>query len=88
MPIGPNALKLITMHMAAQAVPPDGGLADAINFLASPGGIGQAARKAQQFVEESITAVRLSAGLKYATWDDERIAALILQEVEARKAPW
>jgi hypothetical protein len=83
---GPNVKKLIVAKMSTDAVPKGGGLQDAINFLSTKESIIAGARKATEWVEAAILAVRAAAEPNpWKDASDEDIAAEILKGVEARR---
>jgi len=82
-PVGPNVRRLIVAKMSRDAVPPGGGLADAVRFLAS-GGLGEAAARAQAWAFGAVDAVRASPG--WAGRGDEEIAGEILRRADAKGA--
>lgn len=82
---GPNVNKLIASKMSRDAIPPGGGFADGIKFLSSKQAIVAGAKRATEWVDAAIRAVREAAEpnpWKNAT--DEEIAAEILRGIEAR----
>jgi hypothetical protein len=85
--IGPNVKRLWAMKMAKDAIPSDGGLADGLKFLSSREPIAEGARRASEFVEQALRAVRCAAEpneWKHAT--DEEIAGELLRRIEEREA--
>lgn len=81
--MGPNVKRLVVHKMSVDAVPAGGGVADALWFLTEPGRLPASAKKAQEWVEAAIAAVRAAPGNPHP--DDEAIAAAILAEVDRRK---
>lgn len=82
--MGPNVKKLICQKMAKDAIPPQGGMADAIKFLSDKESIIAKAKEAQEWVLSAISAVKTAPGNPYGN-DDEAIAGEILQQLEAKK---
>ena len=83
---GANVKRLIAQKMATDAVPKDGGLANALAFLSNPQVIVEGARKATEFVMLAIQAVREAAEPNpWKTADDEAIAGEILRQIAERK---
>ena len=80
---GPNVKKLITTRIAQLAVPPGGGLADAIGFLASKR-IGKTAKDATDWVNEAIAVVKTAPDNPFGN-DDEAIAGEILRQLEEKQ---
>lgn len=86
--MGPNVKRLIAAKMARDAVPPGGGIGDAIGFLTDKAAIIASAKAATEFVEEAIEAVRMAP--EPSPWkdaDDESIAGEILRQMEAKRHP-
>jgi hypothetical protein len=81
---GPNVKRLIVHKMTLDAVPAGGGISTAITFLTNPKGIGESARKATEWVDAAIAAVKAAPDNPYGD-DDEAIAAEILRQVDLRK---
>lgn len=73
---GPNVTKLIIRKMTMQMIPNGAGLADALGEMVKPGGIGDHARQAEEWVMNALEAVRNAPGCRYG--DDEEIAAAII----------
>jgi len=85
-PQGPNIKRLICEKMSAIAVPPGGGLKDALQFLQSKDSIIAAAKEATRFVELAIQAVREAPQPnRFALADDEEIAGEILRQVHEKR---
>lgn len=85
--IGPNVRKLIVEKMSHDAIPSGGGLADGIGFLSDPKKISDGVKKATQWVETALIAVRKAQEPnEFKNADDETIAAEILQKIEERRA--
>jgi len=83
---GPSVKKLIASKMSRDAVPSGGGLADAIAFLTDSEKIRSGAKKATEWVNAAIQAVRDAAEPNpYKNADDETIAGMILKQIEAKK---
>lgn len=83
---GPNVKRLIVHKMSVDAVPNNGGPADAIRFLTTPGAVTQSAKAASAWVEEAIRVVRLAAEPNpWKQADDEAIAGELLRQIETRK---
>lgn len=82
-PTGPNVKKLIIRRMAQQAIPPAGGFADGLAFLANKERLLAGAREATEYVFAALDAVKAAPGSTYT--DDEVIAAEILQAIEAKR---
>lgn len=86
MSMGPNVKRLIAEKMATDAIPPNGGLADALSFLSSKESIASGARKATDFVRLAILAVRNAAEPNpWKNRDDEAIAGELLRRIDARR---
>jgi hypothetical protein len=83
--MGPNVRKLVAAKMARDAVPPGGGVGNAIRFLTTPGAVTDGARKAQEWVKAAIAAVKAAPDNPYGD-DDEAIAAEVLRQIERKKA--
>lgn len=81
--MGPNVKRLIIHKMSLDAVPPGGGINDALRFLTEPGRLGKAAREATAWAEAALAAVRSAPGNPHP--DDEAVAAAILAEIDRRK---
>jgi hypothetical protein len=73
--------------MALDAVPPHGGLADALHFLRQPAKVVSTAREATAWVEQALQLVRQAADPNpWRDASDEDIAAEILRRIEDRKS--
>jgi hypothetical protein len=84
---GPNVRKLIVRRMSSQAIPPGGGLADAVKFLSSKDTIIGGARAATEWVKLAIAAVRQAAEPnQFKSANDEEIAAEILRQISESPA--
>jgi hypothetical protein len=81
---GPNVKRLIVHKMSRDAVPPGGGVGNAIGFLSDPKKIAAGARAATEWVEAAIAAVRAAPGCTFTT--DEEIAGEILRKIAERKS--
>lgn len=80
----PNVNKLIARKMAIDAIPAGGGLGDGLRFLASAESIMDGHKKAKEWVEQAIAAVKGAPDNPYGD-DDEVIAAEILRRINERK---
>jgi len=84
--MGTNLKRLMIAKMSCDAVPPGGGMADAVAFLTGCK-IGEAARKAEAWSRAAVQAVREAAEPNpYRDWDDERIAGHLVAEIDKRRA--
>lgn len=84
-PLGPKARKLWALKMARDAVPPGGGMANAIAFLTSAA-LGPRAREAEAWVREALAAVRAAADPNpWREADDEAIAGELLRMIEEER---
>jgi hypothetical protein len=81
--MGPNVRRLVAHKMARDAVPPGGGLADAMRFLTTPGAVVAGAHEATEWVRLAIQTVKDAPGNPYGD-DDEAIAGEILRQIELR----
>lgn len=83
---GPNVNKLIAKKMTLIALPPRVGRFDlALDFLLDPKRVSKAMQEAEAWVVEAIKILRLAkAPNPYLLMSDEEIAAVLLQEIEAR----
>lgn len=84
-PIGPNVRKLVARKMSLIMIPPDGNLSDAMNEMAKPGRIGEAAQEAAAWVNSAIALVKSTPDNPHGD-DDEAIASVILGGIEDIKA--
>jgi hypothetical protein len=84
--MGPNFKKLVCEKMSRDAIPPGGGVGDAVKFLSDPKRIIAGAKAAQEWVAQAIAVVR--TGSEPNPWknaDDEAIAGEILKGVEKKR---
>lgn len=79
--LGPNTKKLLAHLIALEAIPPSGGLASGIEFLANPK---QGIERAAANLEAALAAVKSAPDNPYGD-DDEAIAAAILDALEAKR---
>lgn len=82
-PMGPNVRKLIIIRLSYEAVPPGGGLGDAIASLINPRLMQEQYNRAVVWVKAVIDTVRTAPDNPYK--DDEEIAGAVIKEYEARK---
>ena len=83
--MGPNLKKLVAHKMSYDAIPAGGGLADAMAFVTDPEALVSGARRAQEWVQLAIKAVRTAAEPNpWKNADDETIAEEILKQLEAK----
>lgn len=85
-PLTPNLKRLICLKMSRDAIPDGGGLADGVKFLSSKESIAGGWKKAVEWVDAAILAVRNAAEpnqFKNAT--DEEIAAVIVEKIERKR---
>lgn len=84
--LGPNMKKLIAHKMSIDAIPSGGGVADALKFLTTPGSLGDGWKKAKDWVDAALTAIRSAEGLNpWKEAHDETIAGYLLEQIEAKK---
>lgn len=81
---GPNVKRLIVEKMSTDMVAAGENFSGILGILQKPGSIGDAARKATEWVEVAISAVKSAPNNPYGD-DDEAIAAVILKGIEDRK---
>ena len=82
---GPNVKKLIAHKMSQDRVPAGGRLLDVVKFLSDKDRILSGARKATEWVELAILAVRQAAEPNpWKTADDETIAGEILRQIATK----
>jgi len=78
---GPNFKKLVIRKMARDAVPDGGGFADGLRFLSSPKGIASAVKRATEWVQQAINAVKAAPDNSFGN-NDEAIANEILRQLD------
>lgn len=78
-----NVQKLIFVRMGYEAIPPNGGFEDGIEFLLDKNKIAAGYKKAKKFVMDSIELVKQCPDNPYKS--DEEIATVILAEIERKK---
>ncbi len=74
-------MRLVFYKVVRDAIPPGGGMADGLAFLADVAGMRAAYRAAFAWVDEAIAAVKAAPDNPYGD-DDEAIAAAILARLE------
>ncbi len=85
-PLGPNMKKFCIQKMAVDAVPSGDGIESALQFLATPGKMGEGWKKAVEWCDAAILAVR-NAG-EPNPWreaSEEEICAHLLAKIAERK---
>lgn len=87
-PQGPNVRRLIAHKMSLIMVPPGAkdGFAAAVGSMLRPGGIGDAAKEATEWVRQAIAAVKAAPDNPHGD-DDEAIAGEILRQVWKKQGP-
>lgn len=85
---GPNVRRLIASKMSLIMIPPGtgSGLATAVRTMLKPGGIGDAAKEATEWVRQAIAAVKAAPDNPYGD-DDEAIAGEILRRMWEKQGP-
>lgn len=81
---GPNVRKLICHKFSIDAIPSNGGVADGIRVLTSPGKLQAGIRAATEWVNTAIALVKQAPDNPFGD-DDEAIAGEILRQIEERK---
>ena len=80
--MGPNVRKLICHHMSTVMVPPNGGIADALEALTTPGRLTEVAKESTEWVRQALEAVKSAPNNPFSS--DEEIAGEILKRVEEK----
>lgn len=81
--IGPNVKRLIAHKASLDAVPPGGGLEDAVEFLVT-GKFAEGMKAASDWVRQAIQVIKSAPGNPHGD-DDEAIAGELLRRIEERK---
>lgn len=82
---GPNVTKLIIQFIASEAVPPDGSLADAIEFFKNQEHQKRILAKAEAGALAAIQLIKTAPDNPYGN-DDEVIAGALVEKIKERKA--
>lgn len=84
--MGPSVKKLVIAKASKDAIPSGGGLPDAIAFLTDPKAMTQGLRRAIEWVNVAIRAVReANEPNPWKNATDEEIAAEILKQIENKR---
>lgn len=81
--LGPNTRKLLSMYIASEAILKGGGFADGIKFIQDDVTRALKIATAKDKMMQAINAIREFDD--YKTWDDEKIAGLLVEKIEERK---
>lgn len=79
--LGPNMKRLLAMRVAREAIPAGGGIADGMNFLLDRQRMIETSRKALEWCDLAVTAIRSAPDNPYGN-DEEAIAGAILANAE------
>ena len=82
--LGANMKKLLARVVARNAIPPGGGMADAIDSIITPGKLSKISKKSLDWIDEQIQAIRSAPDNTYGN-DEETIAGAILARLAERK---
>jgi len=83
--MGPMVKRLVCEYAAVLAVPPGGGIADAMRVMTNPQLLQENLRAAGRWVEEKLAEVKRAPDNTFGE-DDEAIAKHILDKITERKA--
>lgn len=78
---GPNVTKLMAKFIAREAIPPDGGIADGIEFIRNPERRKQVLESAEAKALQAIQLIKSTPDNPFGD-DDEQIATDLLQKIE------
>ena len=81
--LGPNARRLLAMYVAAEAIPQGGKFSDGVGFIQDQEKFKAGIQTAMDKMMQAINAIRELDD--YKTWDDEKIAGLLVEKIEERK---
>lgn len=81
--LGPNMKRFLAVKVSRDAIPDGGGFADGIEFLLNPGRMADVSRKALEWCDQCIAAVKSAPDNPYGD-DEEVIAGVILAQLEAK----
>lgn len=81
--MGPNVKRLIAHRISTQAVPPGGGVSDALRAIVTPGKLGALAKEATTWVEDALAVVKSAPDNPFGD-NDEAIAAELLRRIDER----
>ena len=79
--LGPNMKTLLTRVVARNAIPPGGGMADAIDSIITPGKLSKISKKSLDWIDQAIQAIRSAPDNTYGD-DEETVAGAILAQLE------
>lgn len=85
--LGPNFKKFVLHKMSKDAIPDGGGLAAGVEFLSTPGRIGEGFRAAVEWCDAAVKAVRGAGNPNpWRESSEEEIAGVLVEKIEERKA--
>ena len=79
--LGPNMKRLLAFKVSRDAIPNGGGVASGIAFLLNPEKMAETSRKALEWCDQAIAAVRATPDNPYGN-NEEDIAAAILKRID------
>ena len=82
---GPNVNRLISERLAVEAVPPGGGIGDALQSLLDPALLREQMRRAIDWVNAALAVYKTAPDNQFGD-DDEAIAGEMLRALKAAKA--
>ncbi len=83
--MGPHVKRLVCQYASVLAVPPGGGMKEAIATFTTPGKLQANLREACKWVEDKLAAVKAAPDNPFGD-DDEAIAKHILEKIDERKS--
>jgi hypothetical protein len=82
--LGPNMKRLMAYAAAKESISPGGGMADALQAIATPGRLVEITRNALAFADAAVAVMRTAPDNPYGE-DEEAIAGAILAELDKRR---
>lgn len=79
--LGPNMKRLLAFKVSRDAIPNGGGIAAGVAFLLDPQLVAETSRKALEWCDQAIAAVRATPDNPYGN-NEENIAAAILNRID------